>query len=227
MPIPVRPSIWLVAAISIFLPVQALSQDEVSDDLNAPKVLEVVPTFGTAPVSDAYSPWTPAQKFQLAWKDSSYWGTGAIAASVAGIDQLRDANPSFGQGVGGYAHAVGTASADLVIGYYMTEAVFPTLLHQDPRYYRLKTGSTFTRVRYALFQIFQTHGDSGARQFNFSQMAGDATTVLISNAYYPDHRNAIDGSTKFGIRIGADFATNLMKEFGPDLAALFSRKHRP
>jgi hypothetical protein len=62
---------------------------------------------------------------------------------------LTNSNPSFGQGVRGYAHYFRTAYADYVIGDYMTEAVFPTILHQDPRYFRRGTGSGWPRPGYA------------------------------------------------------------------------------
>ncbi len=42
-------------------------------------------------------------------------------------------------GAAGYGHYFATAYADLVIGDFMTEAIYPTLLHQDPRYFRRGT----------------------------------------------------------------------------------------
>jgi hypothetical protein len=47
-----------------------------------------------------------------------------------------------------------------MIGNFMTEAIYPTLLHQDPRYFRRGTGSTWSRLGYAMGQIFITHGDN-------------------------------------------------------------------
>lgn len=219
--------IWLVLIVSAVLPASALAQLDNPPDDPAKRILDIVPNAGTSPALDEYTPLTTAEKFKVAWKDSTDPGTALIAMGVAAKAQLRDANPSFGQGVEGFAHSFGTASADLVIGYYMSEGVYATILHQDPRYFRRNAGGKWSRFAYSLGQVFQTRGDSGAKQFNFSQIAGDATTVLVSMAYYPDHRNAVDASEKFAVRIGADFATNLIKEFGPDIARMFSRKHRP
>ena len=78
----------------------------------------------------------------------------------------------------------------------MTEAVFPTLLHQDPRYFRRGTGSRFSRLCYSVGQISWTHGDSGATQFNYSEIIGNATAVAISNAYYRDNRDVSDTVSK-------------------------------
>jgi hypothetical protein len=108
----------------------------------------------------------------------------------------------------------------------MTEAIYPTLLHQDPRYFRRGTGSTLSRLGYAVSQIFWTHNDSGGMQFNFSEIVGNSTAIAISNTYHPDSRNASDAVLGLGIQIGVDMAGNILKEFSPELARTFSRKHR-
>jgi hypothetical protein len=62
-------------------------------------------------------------------------------------------------------------------------------------------------------------------QFNFSEIVGASTGVAISNAYYPDNRNAGDAATRVGVQIGVDIVGNVLKEFSPELNRLFSRKH--
>ena len=121
---------------------------------------------------------------------------------------LTDANRSFGQGVRGYAHYFATSYADYVIGDYMTEATFPTTLHQDPRYFRRGTGSGWSRFG----QIFWTHNDSGRRQFNFPEILGNSTAVAISMADYPENRDAADGVSEPGSQPGVDMVSNILKE---------------
>jgi hypothetical protein len=143
----------------------------------------------------------------------------------AGESQLTKAEPSFGQGAAGYGRYFGTAYADYVIGDYMTEGVFPTLLHQDPRYFRKGTGRGLSRLGYACGQIFMTHNDSGKVQFNYSEIVGNSVAVAISQSYYPDSRDVGDAVTQLGTQIGVDMASNVLKEFWPDLQRKFSRKH--
>jgi hypothetical protein len=57
-----------------------------------------------------------------------------------------------------------------------------------------------------------------------SEIVGNSTEVAISNAYYPDIRSASDSVTKLGIQIGADMASNVLKEFWPDVNRKF--RHR-
>jgi hypothetical protein len=140
--------------------------------------------------------------------------------------QLTDASPSFGQGVRGYAHYTSTAYADFVVGDMMTEAIFPTILKQDPRYFRRGTGTGWSRLGYAVGQIFWTHADTGRGQFNYSEIAGNSAAVAISMAWYPENRDAKTGVSQLGNQLGVDMASNVLKEFWPDLERKLSRKRK-
>jgi len=137
---------------------------------------------------------------------------------------LTDANRPFSQDVARYSRYFGASYGDLVIGDYMTEAIFPTLLHQDPRYFRRGSGSGCSRLGYAVGQIFWTHRDSGGTQFNYSEVLGNSAAVAISNAYYSDNRTAGNAVSKLGMQLGVDMFGNILKEFWPDLQRKFHRK---
>jgi hypothetical protein len=190
---------------------------------NDKRVLWIIPNYRTFPTLTNYQPITPKEKFKIATDDSFDRGTVVLAAALAGDGQLTKSNPSLGQEVKGYSSYFGTAYADLVIGDYMTEAVYPTILHQDPRYFRRGTGSGWSRLGYAMGQIFWTHTDSGGTQFNYSEIVGNSTAVAISTAYYPEGRDVSNAVTKLGSQIGIDMAANVLKEFWPDLRHKFSR----
>jgi len=189
------------------------------------RIFGIIPNYRTYPSLAAYQPLTAQEKFKIATQDASDRGTFVMAAAFAGKAQAGNSSPSFGQGAAGYARYLGAASCDLVVGDYMTEAIYPTLLHQDPRYFRRGTGSGWSRLAYSMGQIFWTHKDSGGTTFNFSEVLGNATSTAISNAYYPESRNAGQNVSKFGVAIGIDMVSNVMKEFWPDLRRKFSRKH--
>ena len=172
-----------------------------------------------------YQPISAREKFKIARQDSFDRGTFLLAAAFAGQSQLSNDNRAFGQGVEGYAQYFGAAYADFVIGDYMTEGIFPTILHQDPRYFRRGTGSGMTRLGYSMGQIFWTHQDSGSGNFNFSEVFGNATAVAISEVYYKNNRTAHDAVSSLGVQLGVDMATNILKEFWPDFDRKFRRKH--
>jgi hypothetical protein len=191
------------------------------------RLFGIIPNYRTSPSLVHYEPLTSKEKFKLANEDALDRGTFVLAAAFAGKDQLTNASPSFGQGVKGYAHYFVTSYADWAIGDYMTEAIWPSLLHQDPRYFRRGNGRALSRLTYAMSQIFVTHNDSGHISFNFSEIGGNATTAAISQAYHPDNRDAASAGSTFAVQIGVDMASNIMKEFYPDLRRALSRKHRP
>jgi len=61
----------------------------------------------------------------------------------------------------------GPPSLDTLV--LLTEAIFPSSLHEDPRFFRCGTGSGWSRLKYAVGQIFIAHTDSGEKQFNVSE----------------------------------------------------------
>jgi hypothetical protein len=98
------------------------------------------------------------------------------------------------------------------------------VLHQDPRYFRKADGGALSRVGHAMAQSFVTYSDSGSRVFNTSVVAGNAAAVAISNAYYADNRTAGIAVKNWGVYIGYDMATNIFKEFWPDIVRKLQRR---
>lgn len=214
----------------IFLAVCALGpalygQNDPPPEPQDKHIFFIIPNFRTSPDLKEYKPLKPSEKFTIARQDTFDRGTFALAAAFAGESQLSNSNPSFGQGVKGYAHYYVTAYGDFAIGNYMTEGIFPTMLHQDPRYFRRGHGSLLSRAGYAAGQIFWTHKDSGGSQFNFSEVGGNATAVAISMNYYPENRDVGDGVSKLGTQLGIDMISNMLKEFWPDINRKLSKKH--
>jgi hypothetical protein len=189
------------------------------------RILGIVPNYRSSPSLNPYIPISSKEKFKIASQDAFDRGTVVLAAAFAGEGQLTNSNPSFGQGAAGYGRYLGTAYADFVIGDYMTEGIFPSLLHQDPRYFRKGSGSGWSRLTYAIGQILMTHNDSGKIVFNYSEILGNSAAVAISNSYYQDNRDASDAVIKLSSQLGVDAASNVLKEFWPDLQRKFSRKH--
>ena len=219
---------WFVGMAYMVLP--AFSQSATPAIVDSPqaeskRLFGLVPNYRTSPTLQNYQPLTAGEKFKIASQDAFDRGTVVLAAAFGAEAQLTNGNRAFGQGGEGFAKYWCAAYGDFAIGDYMTEGVFPTLLHQDPRYFRRGTGSGWSRLGYAMGQIFWTHRDSGGTQFNYSEVIGNSVAVAISNAYYVDNRNATDASSQLGLQIGVDMAANVLKEFWPDMERKFKR-HR-
>jgi hypothetical protein len=153
------------------------------------RILGIIPNYRTSPTLENYEPLTSREKFRIASQDAFDRGTVLLAALFAGQAQLTNANRPFRQGAAGFGKYFGASYGDFLIGDYMTEGIFPTLLHQDPRYFRRGAGSGWSRLRYAFGQIFWTHRDSGGtklksrigfsvfNQFNPRDVQGDVDSI--------------------------------------------------
>lgn len=214
-----------VAALLFVISATAFCQQS-SDDESPKRIFGIVPNFRTAPMPVPYKPVSTKEKYKLARQDALDRGTFVLAGLFAAQSQLTNSNPSFGQGAAGYARYYGTSYADFFIGDYMTEAIYPSFLHQDPRYFRRGTGGVWSRFGYSVGQIFITHGDNGRTQFNASEILGNSTAVAISMAWYPENRDVTDGISKLGVQLGVDMASNILKEFAPDIMGKFRHKHK-
>jgi hypothetical protein len=181
--------------------------------------LAIVPYHGI--VADRYQHVTPlsaGDKLQLATA-VSFSGFAAVTAGIsAGITQANNRPASWGQGSHGFARRYGAAFTDQVIDDYLTDAVFPILLHEDPRYYRMGRGAFLRRVSYALSRIAITRTDAGSHRANYSEFLGTAAAQGIANAYYPaDSRTLGNTAQRFGTQLASDALFNVLKEFWPDI----------
>ena len=198
------------------------------DDPPDKRVFGVLPNYRTVDASVPFRALSSHVKFTIASKDSFDYPLVFLGGVLAAVGQLANQNPSFGQGLGGYARRLGTSYGDQAIGNMMTEAIFPSLLREDPRYFRLGKGSTASRAVYAATRIFVTRTDAGAHRFNFAEVLGNAAAAAISNAYYPDGRTASNNAAKLAEQLGTDALSQVLKEFWPDIKhKLFARRHGP
>jgi len=191
------------------------------------RIFGVLPNYRTADASSPFVPISPKRKFSIAAKDSFDYPVVLLAGAFAALYQLEDQDPSFGQGLKGYGKRIAASYGDQVIGNLMAEAIFPTLLHEDPRYFRLGSGggSTWHRTRYALTRVFVVRTDKGNWRFNFSEWLGNGAAVGLSNLYYPaETRNVTDNVEKLGLQIGTDAISQVLKEFWPDWKRKLTRK---
>ncbi len=184
-----------------------------------------MPNNKTVPLAPFETPLTPRDKFNLPYKDTVDPFTYVLAGFYAGVDQWQNYYAPFGQGGTGYAKRFGAAYADQAIGNYLTEAILPSLLHQDPRYFRKGTGGPWRRVSYALSRTLITRTDTGKRTFNYSEVAGNAAAAAISNVYYPaSERTAGETGEKLTIQLVSDSAFNVLLEFWPDMRHAIFKK---
>jgi Carboxypeptidase regulatory-like domain len=178
------------------------------------RVLGVIPNFYVTYNPDAL-PLNPKQKFELAWKSSVDPVTFAASGVVAGLEQASNGFSGYGQGSQGYAKRFGASYADSFIGNMIGGAVLPSVLKQDPRYFYKGTGSTRSRIFYALANAVICKGDNGRWQPDYSGILGSLAAGGISNLYYPasSRNGAALTFENTLIGIGGSGIGNLFQEF--------------
>lgn len=189
------------------------------------RVLGVLPNYRTAELNSVGHTLTPAQKLTIASKDSFDYPLVLLGAAYAGLYQLENTHPEFGQGTKGYFRRFGTSYCDQVTGNMMTEGFLPILLKEDPRYFRMAEGSKTRRTVYALSRIFISRTDAGNKTFNFSEVLGNGVAAGIGLSYYPDNRDVPDYMQNWGIQLATDAVSQVLKEFWPDVKRWWYVRH--
>jgi hypothetical protein len=182
-------------------------------DQEKQRVLGIIPNYYVSYVPNALA-LTSKQKFELAWKSSIDPVTFVAVGILAGAQQAADEFHGYGQGAQGYGKRYGADYGDVVLGTFVGSAILPALLKQDPRYFYKGTGSTRSRVLYALASPFFCKGDNGHWQANYSYVVGNFAAAGIANFYYPakDQGGRLVAENAL-VRISANSISAVFQEF--------------
>jgi hypothetical protein len=238
-------------------PQTSQEKDKQNSDKNSGKVLNqgkiagtsndrlfyTLPNFLTLENAGNVPPLTTKQKYGVVARSAFDpivipW-YGAIAAG----SQAQNSEPGFGQGWGAYGKRFAAAFSDGCIENFMVGAVFPSFLHEDPRFFQKGHGGFFHRTFYAASRMVITRTDSGHEQFNFSEIVGSAASSVISTYSYhpkggyvstpsnphffiPSDRTVKNTAAVWGTQVGYDTFTVVVKEFWPDIHRKISPKYR-
>jgi hypothetical protein len=191
------------------------------------RIFFALPNLLTVENASSMPPLTTGQKFKTVAEGCFDPVEVVFIAAQAGIGQADNTNPTYHQGLIGYSKRFGTDYADAIIGNFGTGAIFPTLLHQDPRYYQMGKGNFFRRFGYAAIRVIVTRSDtSGKHEFNFSEFLGNGMAAGLSNTYHPGPHTIASNTNVLETQILMDALGYELKEFWPDLRrALLRGKH--
>jgi hypothetical protein len=197
---------------------QKPADTDTADDHGPDRIFGVLPNYTTVTDRAHAAPVDAKQTFVMAAWSSFDPYVFPFVGVVAGIAQVTNQEPSWGGGARAYGRRYATAFGDNTIGNFMTTAVLPTALHQDPRYFVLGSGSFLHRLGYAASRSVVTRSRDGRREFNASEIGGNAIAATLSNTYHPaEDRDASSTAYRMGSQIMWDTLSNEMKEFWPDI----------
>ena len=182
------------------------------------RLFGLIPNYRAGQTLQVYTPLTASEKFHIARSDSFDWPNYFLLAGIALQDQVAAGGFTRNGGFTGFGRFYARSLSDQIAGNYVTEAILPTLLHEDPRFFRLGAGTFWRRAYYAASRIFVIRMDNGSVRFNVSEIAGNAGVVAVTTLYYPQNTQSVsDGVERYGMQLGNDAITNLLTEFWPDI----------
>jgi hypothetical protein len=186
------------------------------------RVLGVLPSFNVSYRSDAVS-LTAKQKMSLAFHSATDPVEFAAAFVVAGYHEAMHDDVGFPWGIKGYGERSGAAYLDAFDGTMIGNGILPSILHQDPRYFRLGHGTTTHRILYALAtNVICKHDKTGKWEPNYSNISGNIASGALSNLYYPTDDSGISQTFTNGMIVTAEGGFgSLFQEFWPDVSRKF------
>jgi len=191
------------------------------DDQPAPqtkRILGIIPNFRAISTDVKLPPQTVKDKFMDATQDSFDYSSILLPGLLAAYSMGTNATPEFHQGAAGYARYFWHAAVDQTSENYMVEFVVPVITREDTRYYTLGRGGFMKRTGYALSRAVITRSDSGKEEFNISEVVGAGAAAGLSSLYYPTReRSFANTGSEWGLDVGIDAASYVVREFWPDI----------
>jgi hypothetical protein len=177
------------------------------------RILGVLPNFYISYVWDA-APLTTGQKFKLAFRSEIDPISFVGAAFGAGLEQWHNNYRGYGEGAKGYFTRMGALYGDGFNNAFIADAILPSMLHQDPRYFYKGKGSIRSRALYAMSAIVICKGDNGRWQPNYSFVLGNFASGALSNSYYPPANRGIRLTlVNATLATASSAVSNLFQEF--------------
>jgi hypothetical protein len=171
----------------------------------------VLPNYATVDDPSTATRITAKQKLKLAELSALAPIVYPFAAFSAALHR------QYGPGASGYGKQYVATLADTIGGNFMTGGIMPSIFHTDPRYFRKREGSGWSRAGYAASRVFVERTDGGRSIFNVSEVSGISAATAISNLYYPENSHSIsNAATRVGFQLLWDGLSNELKEFWPD-----------
>jgi len=138
------------------------------------------------------------------------------------IGSWQDTQPTFGHGFNGFLDRFGTNMAGQSSSAFFKDLVYPTIFKEDPRFYRLGTGSVHRRFFHAMDHVILAHTENGYRMFNFSEWLGDLSVIVLSNTYLPDNKRGVQPvAISMASTLGNNMGYDVLREFWPEIAKKF------
>jgi hypothetical protein len=192
------------------------------------RILGFMPNFRS--VSSGAKPHPPGWKYnftvatQQATDYSSFIFLGLTSLTAEGMNM----HSALGKGVGGFYAYTWRGFLDKSDNTYLSAWLLPSPLHEDTRFYALGAEHNIPiRALYVISRqgVARTYG--GGQTPNVAGLGGKVLTQVVSRWYYPSSATSFAVlASKFGYSVMRDVIFSSIREFYPDAAAHFIRRHQ-
>jgi hypothetical protein len=192
------------------------------------RILGFMPNFRS--VSGGAKPHPPGWKynFTVATHQATDYSTFIFLGLTSLTAEGTNEHPSLGKGVDGFWAYTWRGFLDKTDGTYLSAWLLPSMLHEDTRNYALGNEHSIPiRVLYVISRqaVARTYG--GRQTPNIAGLGGKVLTQVVSRQYYPKSATSFPVlAEKFGYSVMRDVIFTSIREFYPDIAAHYIRKHR-
>lgn len=170
------------------------------------------------PAIEQWQPLTPKEKFHIFLVHTYSPRTFAGAGIDAVKDKIETDNREYERGPAGLGQHYGIELATSESDVFFERFLFPTLLRQDPRYFRNPDLPFFRRALYSISRVIITRSDSGHTTINASKVLGGAASQALSDLYVPGHAQGMGPiRDRVTFDLLRDAGLNLFHEFWPDI----------
>ena len=206
--------------------VQPANSGSTQNAENSKRILGIIPNFISANDTTAnQGPLTVHEKFILSLHQMFDVSAHIGNLLQSAISQASNGQPHYGQGWGAFGERFAASEGDQMTSSLFIYGVLPSVLHDDPRYFRRGRGSVGSRIWYAASRTVITRKDSGGSTFNVPQTLGQLIQQGISTSYYPARDRTVSGVfTQWGINLTYNSGYNMLREFMPDLGQYLARR---
>jgi hypothetical protein len=192
------------------------------------RLLGFMPNFRTVSAGAAVHPPGWKYNFTVATHQATDYSTFIFLGLTSLFAEGTDEHPSLGKGADGFYAYAWRGFLDKTDSTYLSAWLLASALHEDTRYYPLGSGhSIFVRSMYVISREGVTKTYSGHDTPNIAGLGGKVLSQYISTFYYPASSEDFGVlAEKFGYSVMRDVAFSSIREFYPDIAAHYIRKHR-
>jgi hypothetical protein len=174
----------------------------------------------TCPSLQNWHPLTAREKFDIflkrTYSPNTFLAAGIDAMKYSTFKGKKDSE--YERSFMGFGQRWGIDLATSETNVFFERFLMPTLLKQDPRYFRNPSLPFTKRALYSITRVLITNADSGRQTFNASKILGGAASQAIADLYVPGERQGLHPILdRVAFNLVRDAGFNLAHEFWPDI----------